>query len=163
MKNMKKDLPPVFIGFWLGHLVTSALLLGWAMLGLSLYFMGSSDLWYDVAGFLLALLPPLMAGGLTRKFRPHVGKKALWTASLCDAALLGALWGINRSLEWENFFLSLLLTDGTALAAWVPPLMERLGTFPYDARMLARDVVGLFLPSLVFTLGCLLARRPEED
>ena len=154
MKDMNKSLLPAMAGFWLGYLLTSALLFGWALLGIYLYFMDSTDLWYDVAGVLLALPPLLMAGGLTRKFRPGLRAGGLWAAAALNALVLLGFVLLGGDACW-------LTIPGEVLAAWAPPLMARLGTFPYDTRMLARDVVGLFLPSLVFTLGYLLARRSE--
>ena len=56
----------------------------------------------------------------------------------------------------------LFTVPGEVLAAWVPLLAERLGVAPYDARTLLKDGAGALLPPLAFTLGCLLARRPEE-
>ena len=44
----------------MGHVVTSVLLFGWMMLGILWYFMGTSDLWYDVTAIMIALLIPLM-------------------------------------------------------------------------------------------------------
>ena len=152
---MKRSILPALMGFWLGCLVTTALLFGWAMLGFYLYFMDSSDLWYDVAACLLALLPLLMAGGLTRKLRPSLQVGGLWTAAGLDAlALLGfvALGGTAY----------LFTIPGEVLAVWVPPLARLLGMAPYDNRMLLKDGVGALLPPLAFTLGYLLARQPEK-
>lgn len=157
MRNMRNHLPPALAGFWLGHLVVDVLLLGWAMLGLYLYFLDSSDLWYDVTGFLLALLPLLMAGGLTRKFRPGLRTGGLWTAAGLDALVLLGFYVLGGDAHWFWFTL-----PGEVLASWVPPLAERLGVAPYYTRMMLRDGVGALLPPLAFTLGCLLARRPEE-
>ena len=72
---MKKQMIPALVGFWVGHVVTSVLLLVWMMLGILWYFMGTSDLWYDVTAIMIALLIPLMAGGLTRKKRPYIPVK----------------------------------------------------------------------------------------
>lgn len=155
MKGLKNSLPPALMGFWLGYLVTSALLFGWAMLGFYLYFMDSSDLWYDVTGFLLALLPLLMAGGLTRKFRPGLGAGGLWLAAALDALVLLGFVALGGDADWFTI-------PGEVLAGWVPPLAELLGVAPYYARMMLKDGVGALLSPLVFTLGCLLARRPEE-
>lgn len=49
---MKKQMIPALVGFWAGHVVTSVLLFGWIMLGILWYFMGTSDLWYDVTAIL---------------------------------------------------------------------------------------------------------------
>ena len=73
---MKKQMIPALVGFWLGHVVTSVLLFGWMMLGILWYFMGTSDLWYDVTAIMIALLIPLMAGGLTRKKQPYIPVKS---------------------------------------------------------------------------------------
>lgn len=155
MKGLKKSLPPALLDFWLGYLVTSALLFGWAMLGFYLYFMDSSDLWYDVTGFLLALLPLLMAGGLTRTFRPELRAGGLWTAAALDALVLLGFVLLGGDADWFTI-------PGEVLAAWVPPLAELLGVAPYYARMMLKDGAGVLLSPLAFTLGCLLARRPEE-
>ena len=155
MRKMRNHLPPALAGFWLGYLLTDALLFGWALLGLSLYFMDSPELWYDVAGFLLALLPLLMAGGLTRKFRPGLGAKGLWAAAGLDALVLLALVAAGGSAYWFTI-------PGEVLAAWVPPLAELLGVAPYYTRTLLKDGAGALLSPLAFTLGCLLARRPEK-
>lgn len=155
MKEMNKSLLPAAMGFWLGYLITSALLFGWALLGLYLYFMDSSDWWYDVTGFLLALLPLLMAGGLTRKFRPGLRAKGLWAAAALNALVLLGVVALGGDADWFTI-------PGEVLAVWVPPLAERLGVAPYYARMLLKDGAGALLSPLAFTLGCLLARRPEE-
>ena len=154
---MKRSVPPALAGFWLGYLITTALLFGWAMLGLWLYFLDSSELWYDVTGFLLALLPLLMAGGLTRKLRPGLRAKGLWAAAGLDALVLLGFYVLGGDAHW---FCTL---PGEVLASWVPPLAERLGVGAYYARMMLRDGVGILLRPLAFTLGCLLARRPEES
>lgn len=155
MKELKQSLPPALLGFWLGYLVTSILLFGWAMLGFYLYFMDSSDLWYDVTGFLLALLPLLMAGGLTRKFRPELRAGGLWLAAALDALVLLRFLLLGGAAYWFTI-------PGEVLAGWVPPLAEFLGVAPYYARMMLKDGAGVLLSPLAFTLGCLLARRPEE-
>lgn len=155
MKEMKKSLLPAFFGFWLGQLLTCALVMGWGMFGFYLYFMDSSDLWYDVAGYLLALLPLLMAGGLTRKFRPGLRAGGLWAAAALDALVLLGFVLLGGAAY-------LFTVPGEVLAAWVPLLAERLGVAPYDARTMMKDGAGALLPPLAFTLGCLLARRPEE-
>lgn len=152
---MKRSVPPALAGFWLGYLITTALLFGWAMLGLWLYFLDSSELWYDVTGFLLALLPLLMAGGLTRKLRPGLRAKGLWAAAGLNALVLLGLTALGGDARWFTI-------PGEVLAAWVPPLARLLGAAPYDARMLLKDGAGCLLSPLAFTLGCLLARRPEE-
>lgn len=154
MKELKKSLLPALAGFWLGYLVTSVLLFGWAMLGLYLYFMDSSDLWYDVTGFLLTLLPLLMAGGLTRKFRPELRAGGLWMAAALDALVPLGFVALGGDADWFTI-------PGEVLAGWVPPLAELLGVAPYYARMMLKDGAGVLLSPLAFTLGCLLARRPE--
>ena len=154
MKELKQSLPPALLGFWLGYLVTSILLFGWAMLGFYLYFMDSSDLWYDVTGFLLALLPLLMTGGLTRKFRPELRAGGLWLAAALDALVLLGFLLLGGAAYWFTI-------PGEVLAGWVPPLAEFLGVAPYYARMMLKDGAGVLLSPLAFTLGCLLARRPE--
>ena len=155
MKEMNKSLLPTLAGFWLGYLITSALLFGWAMLGIYLYFTDSSDLWYDVTGFLLALLPLLMAGGLTRKFRPGLRAGGLWAAAALDALVLLGFLLLGGAVYW-------LTIPGEVLAGWVPSLAEFLGVGPYYARMMLKDGAGVLLSPLAFTLGCLLARRPEK-
>ena len=152
---MKRSILPALMGFWLGYLITTALLFGWAMLGLWLYFLDSSELWYDVTGFLLALLPLLMAGGLTRKFRPGLRAKGLWAAAALNALVLLGFVALGGDADW-------LTIPGEVLAVWVSPLAERLGVAPYYARMLLKDGAGALLSPLAFTLGCLLARRTEE-
>ena len=157
MKEMKKSLLPALAGFWLGHLIVDVLLLGWAMLGLSRYLLGSPDQWYSVTGVLLALLPLLMAGGFTRKFRPGLRAGWLWLAAGLDALVLLGFYVLGGDAHWFWFTL-----PGEVLASWVPPLAERLGVGAYYVRMLLRDGVGIVLLPLAFTLGCLLARRPEK-
>ena len=156
MREIKKSLPPALVGFWLGYLITWALLMGWALLGFCLYFWDSSDLWYDVTGFLLALLPLLMAGGLTRTFRPGLTGGGLWTAAALDALVL-----IGFVVLGEDAYL--FTVPGEVLAAWVPPLAELLGVTPYYPQMLLKDGAGVLLPPVAFTLGCLLGRRPEVE
>lgn len=155
MKELKQSLPPALMGFWLGYLFTCALLFGWAMLGFYLYFMDSSDLWYDVTGFLLALLPLLMTGGFTRKFRPELRAGGLWLAAALDALVLLGFLLLGGAVYW-------LTIPGEVLAGWVPSLAEFLGVGPYYARMMLKGGAGVLLSPLAFTLGCLLARRPEE-
>lgn len=156
MKEMNKSLMPAFMGFWLGYLVTSVLLSGWAMLGLYLYgFLSRPGLPYDMTGFWLALLPLLMAGGLTRKFRPGLRAGGLWVAAALDALVLLGFVLLGGDADWFTI-------PGEVLAAWVPPLAEFLGVGPYYARMMLKDGAGVLLSPLAFTLGCLLARRPEE-
>ena len=164
---MKKPMLPALAGFWAGHVVTSLLLFGWAALGIMWYFMSTSDLWYDVTTILIALLLPLLAGGLTRKKRPHIPAKSLWMAAGVDAALLALLLaGLHGFIALGNYgagavVLQGLVLDGTVLAAWVPLLLEQMGGIPYAVQEMAQEMVGLFLPPLAFTVGYLLAKRPE--
>lgn len=156
MKGLKKSLPPALLGFWLGYLVTSVLLGGWAMLGLYLYgFLSRPGLPYDMTGFWLALLPLLMAGGLTRKFRPELRAGGLWLAAALDSLVLLGFVALGGDADWFTI-------PGEVLAVWVPTLAEFLGVAPYYARMMLKDGAGVLLSPLAFTLGCLLARRPEE-
>ena len=158
MKEMKKSLLPALTGFWLGHLGVDVLLIGWAILGLSLCgFLSRPGLPYDMTGFWLALLPLLMAGGLTRKFRPELRAGGLWLAAALDALVLLRFRVLGADAHWFWFTL-----PGEVLAGWVPPLAERLGVGAYYDRMMLRDGVGILLRPLAFTLGCLLARRPEK-
>lgn len=164
---MKKPMIPALAGFWAGHVVTSVLLFVWAALGIFWYFMSTSDLWYDVTAILIALLFPLMAGGLTRKKRPHIPMRSLWMAAGVDVVLLALMLAkLRGSIAWGSYGLGAtvlqgLLLDGTVLAAWVPPLLEQTGGMAYAARETAQEIVGLFLPPLAFTVGYLLAKRPE--
>ena len=95
---MKKQMIPALVGFWVGHVVTSVLLFGWIMLGILWYFMGTSDLWYDVTAILVALLIPLMAGGLTRKKRPYIPVKSLWMAAGADMILLALILAVYHGI-----------------------------------------------------------------
>ena len=70
------------------------------------YFMGTSDLWYDVTAIMIALLIPLMAGGLTRKKQPYIPVKSLWMAAGVDVILLALILAVvsrNRCLwNWPG-------------------------------------------------------------
>ena len=54
-----------------------------------------------------------------------------------------------------------LLLDGTILATGVPLLLEKISGITYAAREASQEIMGLFLPPLAFTVGYLLAKRPE--
>ena len=132
---MKKQMIPALVGFWLGHVVTSVLLFGWMMLGILWYFMGTSDLWYDVTAIMIALLIPLMAGGLTRKKQPYIPVKSLWMAAGVDVILLALILAVYHGIVacgncglGATVFQKLLL-DGTILATGVPLLLEKRPEF----------------------------------
>lgn len=161
---MKKQMIPALVGFWVGHVVTSVLLFGWIMLGILWYFMGTSELWYDVTAILVALLIPLMAGGLTRKKRPYIPVKSLWMAAGADMILILAVY--HGIVACGNYGLGAtvfqgLLLDGTILATGVPFVLEKIGGITYAARETSQEIMGLFLPPLAFTVGYLVAKRPE--
>ena len=164
---MKKQMIPALVGFWVGHVVTSVLLFGWMMLGIQWYFMGTSDLWYDVTAIMIALLIPLMAGGLTRKKRPYIPVKSLWMAAGADMILLALILAVYHGIvACGNYGLGAtvfqgLLLDGTILATGVPLVLEKISGITYAAREINQEIVGLFLPPLAFTVGYLLAKRPE--
>lgn len=164
---MKKQMIPALVGFWVGHVVTSVLLFGWMMLGILWYFMGTSDLWYDVTAIMIALLIPLMAGGLTRKKRPYILVKSLWMAAGADMILLALILAVYHGIvACGNYGLGAtvfqgLLLDGTILATGVPLVLEKISGITYAAREINQEIVGLFLPPLAFTVGYLLAKRPE--
>lgn len=164
---MKKQMIPALVGFWVGHVVTSVLLFGWIMLGILWYFMGTSDLWYDVTAILVALLIPLMAGGLTRKKQPYIPVKSLWMAAGVDVILLALILVVYyRTVACGNYGLGTtvfqgLLLDGTILATGVPLVLEKIGGITYAVRETSQEITGLFLPPLAFTVGYLLAKRPE--
>lgn len=164
---MKKQMIPALVGFWVGHVVTSVLLFGWMMLGILWYFMGTSDLWYDVTAIMIALLIPLMAGGLTRKKRPYIPVKSLWMAAGVDVILLALILVVYHGITaWGNYGLGAtvlqgLLLDGTMLVAGIPFLLEKMSGITYAAWETSQEIVGLFLPPLAFTVGYLLAKRPE--
>lgn len=164
---MKKQMIPALVGFWVGHVVTSVLLFGWMMLGIQWYFMGTSDLWYDVTTIMIALLIPLMAGGLTRKKRPYIPVKSLWMAAGADMILLALILAVYHGIvACGNYGLGAtvfqgLLLDGTILATGVPLVLEKISGITYAAREINQEIVGLFLPPLAFTVGYLLAKRPE--
>lgn len=164
---MKKQMIPALVGFWVGHVVTSVLLFGWIMLGILWYFMGTSDLWYDVTAILVALLIPLMAGGLTRKKRPYIPVKSLWMAAGVDVILLALILAVYHGIvACGNYGLGAtvfqgLLLDGTILATGVPFVLEKISGITYAVRETSQEITGLFLPPLAFTVGYLLAKRPE--
>lgn len=162
---MKRQILPSLIGFWIGQVVTMVLLLAWALLGFWLYFYDSSDWWYNVAAYLLALLPLLMAGGLTRKFQPQRSAKALWAAAVINGVVMLACVLLGRmadALSAGGGVLNYLSIPGEVLAVWVPWVAQGLGMTAYDSQEWMQDVVGAFLPSIVFALGNLFARQPGQ-
>ena len=54
-----------------------------------------------------------------------------------------------------------LLLDGTILATGVAFVLEKIGGITYAARETSQEIMGLFLPPLAFTVGYLVAKRPE--
>lgn len=54
-----------------------------------------------------------------------------------------------------------LLLDGTILATGVPLVLEKISGITYAVRETSQEITGLFLPPLAFTVGYLLAKRPE--
>ena len=84
-----------------------------------------------------------------------------------DVILLALILAVYHGITaWGNYGLGAtvlqgLLLDGTMLVAGIPLLLEKISGITCVVWETSQEIVGLFLPPLAFTVGYLLAKRPE--